>query len=321
MDVKAISVNKLAWKLAQNLIDNQEYYGVQVCKTTAGATVIDAGIKAPGGYQAGLALTEICMGGAGQAKLDFKRYGDYEVPSVVITTDFPAVAALGSQFAGWRIKDGENIAICSGPARALALKPKDLYAELNFKDTSDKAVVVIESNVMPSDVVVEKVATGCNVKPENIMMLVAPTASVAGLVQVVGRIVETGIHKLHNCGLDPKEILYASGYAPLPALCADFEVAMARTNDVLLYGGVVHYIVDYEDDAKLQSILAQAPSCAASNYGKPFLEIFREADRDFYKIDTKLFAPALLMINNKRTGKTLKAGQLNPKVLAESLGF
>jgi len=321
MTTKPISVNKLAWKLAENLISNQEYYGVKVCKTTAGATVIDAGINAPGGYQAGLALTEICLGGAGQAKIEFKNYGDYEVPSVVITTDFPAVAALGSQFAGWRIKDGENIAICSGPARALALKPKNLYAELGFQDTSDKAVVVIESNIMPSDFVVEKVATGCNVKPENLMMLVAPTASVAGLVQVVGRIVETGIHKLHNCGLDPNEILYASGYAPLPALCEDFEVAMARTNDVLLYGGVVHYIVDYKDEAKLESIISQAPSCAASNYGKPFIEIFREADKDFYKIDTKLFAPAMIMINNKHTGKTIKAGKLNPKVLAESLGF
>jgi methenyltetrahydromethanopterin cyclohydrolase len=321
LDTKPISVNHLAWKLSENLITNQEYYGVKVCKTTSGATIIDAGINAPGGYQAGIALTEICMGGAGQAKIDFKRYGDYEVPSVIITTDFPAVAALGSQFAGWRIKDGENIAICSGPARALALKPKDLYAELNFKDTSDKAVIVIESDVMPSDVVVEKVTTGCQVKPEKLILLVAPTASVAGLVQVVGRIVETGIHKLHNCGLDPKEIQYASGYAPLPALIKDFEVAMARTNDVLLYGGVVHYIVDYEDEAKLQSILDQAPSCAAKNYGKPFLEIFREADKDFYKIDTKLFAPAMLMINNKRTGKTLKAGQINPKVLAESLGF
>lgn len=314
-------MNHLAWKLAENLISNQEYYGVKVSKTSAGATVIDAGINAPGGYEAGIALTEICMGGAGQAKIDFKRYGEYEVPSVIITTDFPAAAALGSQFAGWRIKDDNNIAICSGPARALALKPKNLYAELNFKDVSDKAVIVIESDIMPSDFVVEKVTTTCQVKPENLIILVAPTASVAGLVQVVGRIVETGIHKLHNCGLDPKEILYASGYAPIPALCNDFEVAMARTNDVLLYGGVVHYIVDYEDEAKLHSILSQAPSNAASNYGKPFLQIFREADRDFYKIDAKLFAPATLMINNKRTGKTLKAGQINPAVLAESLGF
>jgi methenyltetrahydromethanopterin cyclohydrolase len=316
-----VSVNRLAWKLAETLINSPEAYGVKISKTTAGATVVDAGINAPGGYQAGIALTEICMGGAGRAQIIFEKYGPYEVPSITISTDYPAVAALGSQFAGWRIKDGEGIAICSGPARALALKPKDIYAELNYKDVSDRAVLVIESDNLPSDTLVEKVTSGCSVKPENLILLVAPTASIAGMVQVVGRIVETGIHKLRTCGLNPAAIRYACGYAPLPALCKDFEVAMARTNDVLLYGGIVHYIVDFDDDAALAKILDQAPSKAAKNYGKPFLQIFREADRDFYKIDPHLFAPAVLMINNLKTGKTLRAGEINPAVLSESLGF
>jgi methenyltetrahydromethanopterin cyclohydrolase len=51
------------------------------------------------------------------------------------------------------------------------------------------------------------------------------------------------------------------------------------------------------------------------------LQIFREADRDFYKIDHGLFAPAVLVINNAKTGRTFKAGQINHSVLAESLGF
>ncbi len=42
---------------------------------------------------------------------------------------------LGSQFAGWRIKDGDSIAIGSGPVRALALKPKDVYEEIGYKDS------------------------------------------------------------------------------------------------------------------------------------------------------------------------------------------
>jgi methenyltetrahydromethanopterin cyclohydrolase len=33
------------------------------------------------------------------------------------------------------------------------------------------------------------------------------------------------------------------------------------------------------------------------------------------------FAPAVLMINNAKTGRTFKAGQINPKVLAQALGF
>ena len=53
---------------------------------------------------------------------------------------------LGSQFAGWRIKDGDQIAIGSGPVRALALKPKDVFEEIGYKDQSDKAVLTLESN-------------------------------------------------------------------------------------------------------------------------------------------------------------------------------
>jgi methenyltetrahydromethanopterin cyclohydrolase len=228
---------------------------------------------------------------------------------------------LGSQFAGWRIKNGDSIAIGSGPVRALALKPKDVYEEIGYKDSSDKAVLTLESNSLPSDALIEKVTTASNISAENLIVVVAPTASIAGLTQVTGRIVEVGIHKLRTLGLSPKVIRYAMGYAPIPPLGKDFEVAMARTNDAILYGGTVYCTVDYDDEAALQKIMEQAPSLASKDYGKPFLQIFREADRDFYKIDHGLFAPAVLIINNAKTGRTFKAGQINPKVLAQSLGF
>jgi methenyltetrahydromethanopterin cyclohydrolase len=138
---------------------------------------------------------------------------------------------------------------------------------------------------------------------------------------VAGRVVEVGIHKLRTLGLSPKVIRYASGFAPIPPVGLDFEVAMARTNDAILYGGTVFCVVDFDDDAKLKEIVDKAPSMVSKDYGKPFLQIFREADKDFYKIDHGLFAPALLMINNVKTGKTIKSGKINAKVLSESLGF
>ena len=317
----ALSVNQMAWKIAQKLLDNPESYGVTVQKSTAGATVVDAGVKAPGGFQAGKKLTELCLGGAGKVQLGFESYGDLKFPSITVSSDHPAIAMLGSQFAGWRIKDGDQIAIGSGPVRALALKPKDVYEEIGYKDQSDKAVLTLESNSLPSDVLIEKVTTASNVSAGNLIIVVAPTASIAGLTQVTGRIVEVGIHKLRTLGLSPKLIRYALGYAPIPPLGKDFEVAMARTNDAILYGGTVYCTVDYEDEAALQKIMEQAPSMASKDYGKPFLQIFREADKDFYKIDHGLFAPAVLLVNNAKTGRTFKAGQINPKVLAESLGF
>lgn len=318
---KALSVNHLAWKLTEALIDNQDFYGVNVAKTGSGATVVDAGLNAHGGFQAGRIITEICMGGCGRAEIDFKRYGDLELPSITVCTDKPAIAALGSQFAGWRIKDGDSVAIGSGPARALALKPKEIYQELAYKDESDRAVLVLETDKPPSDVLIERVVNACQIKPENLRVIFAPTASIVGSTQVTGRIVETGIHKLRTLGLDPHAVHYAMGYAPIPPLCSEAEVAMARTNDAILYGGTVYYMVDYDDEEALRRILEQAPSKAAKNYGKPFMQIFKEADRDFYKIDPNLFAPAVLMINNVKTGRTLKAGQINVEALKESFYF
>ena len=236
----ALSVNQMAWKIAQKLIDNPESFGVAVSKSTAGATIIDAGIKAPGGFQAGKKLTELCLGGAGKAQLGFKTYGDLTFPSITISSDFPAIAMLGSQFAGWRIKDGDSIAIGSGPVRALALKPKDVFEEIGYKDVSDKAVLTLETNALPSDALIEKVTTQSNIKAENLIVVVAPTASIAGLTQVAGRVVEVGIHKLRTLGLSPTIIRYAMGYAPIPPFGTDFEVAMARTNDAILYGGTVY---------------------------------------------------------------------------------
>ncbi len=317
-----LSVNRMAWKITEHLLDNQDFYAVNVSKSSSGATIIDAGVDAVGGFQAGRILTEICMGGCGKAHIEFKSYGDLELPSITVCTDKPAIAALGSQFAGWRIKESDgSIAIGSGPARALALKPKEIYEEIGYKDSSHKAVLTLESNVIPSDMLIEKVTSVCNIPAENLRVVVAPTASIAGLTQVAGRIVEVGIHKLRTLGLSPKVIHYACGYAPIPPLCKEFEVAMARTNDAILYGGTVYYTVEYDDEMALQKILQQAPSKASKDYGKPFLQIFREADRDFYKIDHNLFAPATLIVNNVKTGKTFKAGAINPRVLLESLGF
>ncbi len=261
------------------------------------------------------------MGGAGKVTLGFKSYGELTFPSITVCTDHPAIALLGSQFAGWRIKEGEAIAIGSGPARALALKPKEVYEEIGYTDASDKAVLTLESNTLPSDALVEKVVGACKISAQNLIIVVAPTASIAGLTQVTGRVVEVGIHKLRTLGLNPKVIRYAWGFAPISPLGTDFEVAMARTNDAILYGGTVYCTVDFDDEAALQKMVEAAPSIKSKDYGKPFLQIFREAGRDFYKIDHNLFAPAVIMINNAKTGNTFKAGQINTKVLSESLGL
>lgn len=315
---KTLSVNRLAYKLVEKLCEDPEFYGVKVEKTDSGATIVDAGINAKGGFQAGKIIVEICMGGCGKAEITFMDYGKLELPSIFVYTDHPVVATLGCQYAGWQIKEEEYFAICSGPGRALALKPKEIYKEIECKDDFDKAIIVLETGKRPPEKLVQHLAKDCHVSFDDLTVILTPTTSIAGATQVSGRIVETGIHKLRKLGLDSKAISYAWGCAPIPPIHPKFAHAMARTNDSILYGGIAHYVVNHESDEKLKEIVDKAPSMASEAYGRPFIKIFKEAKYDFYKIDPNLFAPAVVVISNSKTGNTFQRGRINIGALIRS---
>jgi len=322
MSRSRLSVNAEALKLVDELHDNPSKFGVITKEARSGATIIDCGIEADGGFLAGKIVTEICMGGLGEAKLQPTGYGNVDLPTISVFTDHPAIAMLGSQFAGWKIKVDGYSAIGSGPARALCLKPKSIYKMIDYRDKADKAVLVLEASEYPPERAIEYVASLCSIKPTDLSIILAPTSSVAGFTQVSGRIVETGIHKLAKLGLDPRSIRYAHGYAPIMPVHPDRGEAMGRVNDAIIYGGVASCLVEFEgNDQTLSSMVEKAVSSASKQYGRPFVEIFMEANFDFYKIDPDLFAPAVLIVSNLRTGRTFKAGKMSASILKKSLLF
>ena len=312
-----VSVNVRASRIVEEMIAKQDEIGVSVYKVGEG-TVIDAGVEASGGYLAGRYLTEVCLGGLGSVGMTWKQYGEMSLPVVVVSTDHPSIALLGSQFAGWQIKVEKFFAMGSGPARALVLKPKELYEKIGYRDEANTAVIVLETTQKPDEGVVEYVSSACNVEPKDLYIILASTSSLAGSTQISGRIVETGLHKLLDVGFDPKLVLYGSGCAPIAPVHPKFQRAMGRTNDALLYGGETFFTVKYEDDEELRRVVEQVPSSKSRDYGRSFFETFKEAGYDFYKIDPALFAPACITVNNLRTGSVYRAGQINEKVLKES---
>lgn len=281
-----------------------------------GAKIIDA-VK--GGYYTGRIITEICLGGYGRVEISFTHHNDFELPSIYVYTDYPAISTLGSQFAGWRIKIDKYQAIGSGPARALSLKPKELYEKIGYRDYSDSAVIVLETSMKPNFEVLKHISKECNINLEKLYVFIVPTSSLAGSTQVSGRIVETGLHKFMKVGFDPKKALSGLGYAPIAPVHPKFIDAMGRTNDMILYGGIVYLTVEWDDDEKLREMVELVPSINSKDYGKPFAEIFKEAGYDFYKIDPALFAPAAIMVNNVKTGNCFKAGKINSEVLRQSI--
>ncbi|MCK4424652.1 hypothetical protein KAU93_03120 [Candidatus Bathyarchaeota archaeon] len=60
------SVNKKAMKIVQELLSDPESYNINVETLASGATIIDTGLEAAGGYLTGLKLAEIAMGVLGK---------------------------------------------------------------------------------------------------------------------------------------------------------------------------------------------------------------------------------------------------------------
>lgn len=312
-----LSINKLAYKWAEKLIENSEYYRVEVKKLPSGATVIDTGIKSHGGYEAGLMVTRIAMGGLGTAELGYADFDGLKLPTVKVSTDNPSVALFGAQLAGWRIKPEGYTADGSGPARALSLKPKEVFKKIEYQDESDVAVLLMEAEELPPDSAAYYIAERCKVEPENVYMVMTTTKSLAGMVQISGRIVETGLFRLDLLGLDPKKVLYGVGYAPVMPVHIDGGVAMGRAEDALTYGGVTSYIVDESEDF-VKNISEKAPSTNCKDYGKTSYEIYKAVNFDFTQIDPALFAPAEITLTCAKTGATFTCGKINSEIIKRS---
>jgi len=317
----AISVNLGALKIVNEMIERKEELAIGVVKAGNGATIIDAGIKAKGGFLAGKYITEVCMGGYGEASLSYFDHSGLSLPKISVSTDYPAIALLGSQFAGWRISVGKYFAMGSGPARAIPMKPKELYAKIGYQDSADVAVIILETSEEPPVDALDYIAKECRVSPDRLYAILTPTSSVAGSAQISGRIVETGLHRLTELGFNPLKVLHGCGQAPIAPCHPKATKAMGRTNDMLMYGGETFFIVDSEDDQEILKLLEKAPSSSSSAYGAPFYDIFKAANFDFYKIDPGLFAPASININNMRTGNSFSTGKINPEIVKKSIGL
>ncbi|MCD2452940.1 methenyltetrahydromethanopterin cyclohydrolase [Methylicorpusculum oleiharenae] len=321
------SVNKLTQPLVKQLIDQADKFRVGVERLENGCTVIDAGIKFPGGLEAGRLIAEICLGGMGTVTLTHSTYTADWPLSVNVHTGNPVLGCLGSQYAGWSLSHEKYYALGSGPARAMAFKIKDgkrepveeLYKELSYQDSADETVLVIENDAVPPLAIVEKVAAACGIEPSKLTIIVTPTSSLAGGVQVVSRVLEVAMHKAHALHFPLENIVDGSGSAPICPPHPDFIKAMGRTNDAILFAGQVHLFVK-GSDADAEKLANELPSSTSKDYGKPFAQVFKEYGYDFFKVDPMLFSPASVIVTAVESGKSFRAGQLDNALLNQSFG-
>lgn len=310
-----LNLNERAGRLAETLVGHADERRVAQ-RSVGEARVLDCGIEARGGLAAGLDLARICLAGLAQVSLEAGEVAGRPIPVVRVFSDHPVAACLASQYAGWQISEGGFFAMGSGPMRAASGR-EEIYDKVGFREQARSVVGVLEGRAMPTSEVIEKITEACGVSAREVTLLIAPTASLAGGVQVVARSIETALHKLSELPFDLSRVVSAFGSAPLPPVAAEDLAAIGRTNDAILYGARVILYVTGDDDSLLE-IGHQVPSSSSEDHGEPFSEIFKRYNHDFYAVDPLLFSPAEVVFQNLETGRTHVFGGVEHEVMARS---
>jgi methenyltetrahydromethanopterin cyclohydrolase len=316
LQLSSLSIHALTLPIVERIIANADALQVKVLKHASGATIVDAGIEVSGGLEAGRLIAEVCMGGLGQVTLQNNTTFSNWPLSVKVHAMSPVVACLGSQYAGWALSHEKFFSLGSGPARAIAQR-EEIFTEISYQDTTQQTVLVLETDKMPPKEVIDKVARDTKLPAEQLTFILTPTRSLAGTVQITARVLEVALHKLHTVHFPLHQLVDGYGVAPIPAPSPDFLTGMGRTNDAILFGGFVHLYVKCKDE-EAEALAKALPSSSSKDYGRPFAEVFKAVNMDFYQIDPLLFSPAKVAVTNLDTGHSYFSGQFNEALLEQS---
>src|SRR5437762_2824338 len=88
--IASLRMNETAHEIVEGMMDQADLLRVHAFRLPGGTRVIDAGVETEGGYDAGLILSEVCMGGLGNLNLTPLQIGSQSYPGVIVWTDHPA---------------------------------------------------------------------------------------------------------------------------------------------------------------------------------------------------------------------------------------
>jgi methenyltetrahydromethanopterin cyclohydrolase len=320
------SLNRMAVELVDEALEFRSELNVEAYELDGGATVLDFGVEADGGLEAGLLLAEIQAAGLSSVQSRMGTVAGAAVPYVDVSTDQPALALLCSAKAGWELSvagtgDGEGDGgegrfdgLGSGPARALVAEEAEFDA-LGYRDEFDLTVLTVESITLPDDRVARRVAERAGVEQSGVYLPTYAVGSPAGSAATAARAAELAVFRLFEVGYDPADVLTAAGSAPVAPVSYDETEAMARTNDAIAYGGRVHLHVREPFDR-----FGEITSTVADDYGTTFAEVFETEGYDFEAIPESVFAPAQVTVD-VADGPTHVVGETDETALARSFGF
>ncbi|MDY6764610.1 MAG: methenyltetrahydromethanopterin cyclohydrolase [Halobacteria archaeon] len=307
-------LNYNALELVDEAVEFADELNIRAVEYENGSTVLDFGVEASGGIEAGLYYADISAGGLLSVSVRTDELNGTPTNFVDTWIDNPALGLIGAQQSGWEVDYNGYEAVCGGPGRVLARKPPETYELLDYEEDSDFAVVCLEANDLPSPGVMERIAEECGVTPEATYAVVAPLASTAGVFQMGARTPEIAVLRLKNLGYDIRKIETASGVSPVAPVVSTELDAMGVTNDSVRYCGRAHLRVREDSD-----VFGQVPTSETEFYDTFFTEVLEEYG-GFYEVDDSVFAPASVTVD-VIGGDTKRYGEVDEQKLSESYGI
>lgn len=314
------SLNEAGIEIISPILDDPKRYGAVISKSPGGATIVDMGLEADGSWQGAKLWVKAAHGGMADFTYGRMSVKGMDLPTAEVMIDDPMLSVIACEAGAWQLGEGEFAPVGSGPARAKA--NADRFAQkVEYEDPSSHVLLQMQINRLPEEEALRFVADACSIPLANLIVLVAPSASLVGAVQVASRAFEQCIISLaRSTSFDISTIVYGYGAAPIPPVIKDETLAMGRINDALVYGGSGGMWLRHHDDDEVRRTAEALPFSvqAGEDYGKGYAEIYETYGRSLFNIPAKLDSPAKIMMTNMLTGTVAVAGKIDEDVLYRS---
>ena len=176
----------------------------------------------------------------------------------------------------------------------------------------------MEVDKVPPIEVTDKIARACKLDPSHLTVILTPTSSLAGGMQVVARVLEVALHKAHALHFPLENIIDGTGCAPGTAAAPQFHQGHGphqRRHSVRRTGRISSSKAATKPPKRWPT---NCPSSVSRDYGKPFAEVFKEYKYDFFKVDAMLFSPASVIVTTVDSGRSFHAGEVDEELLERS---
>jgi len=282
------------------------------------------------GWEAGLIFAGIKYGGLAQLSITWSE--TLQLPLLTVWTEHALASITGSLWAeGWRLPGrfngllGRGPPAVSGPIKSLARRPRLLFEETGYHDSSKETIAVIQLDYkplerLPLEQLAEYLASEAELDPGDLYLILAFGGTDAGALTILSTVLGNTVGALFaGARYDLRRLKRCFGTVPIIPAYSDPECSLYAVNNALMYASHTTLYIK----AKNEDIVRLAESLVLENafprYGALFEEIFKESGSDWNRFNQLYWpwraCPPRLTIVEEEGGRMYSAGRIRTDII------